>query len=141
MGQRLTLQASIAVRVPYSFPFLEMLLSACHQSHIYIGYDNIGNVCWQLAVLRVGVHRIALAKVCLSPPLSSSLGWHFCFLSSQNRKKLLFKSPSEGFNYLYTILICQHRPSIRKVIVRAGRTKYHSRGRASPATLLQGGVK
>jgi hypothetical protein len=49
---------------------------------MYIGNDNISNACWKLAVMRVGVHRITLAKVCLTPPLSLSLGWHFCFLSS-----------------------------------------------------------
>ena len=70
---------SIAARVPYSFPFLETLLSACHQSHMYIGNDKIGNVCWQLAVMGVGVPQIASAKVCLSPPLSSALVWLFCF--------------------------------------------------------------
>jgi hypothetical protein len=68
--------------MPYSFPFLDALLSACHQIHAYIGSDNIGNVYRQLAGMRVGVHQIALAMVCLSPPLSSSLGWLFCFLST-----------------------------------------------------------
>ena len=36
---------SIAPCVPYSFPFLETLFSACHQSHMFIGNNNIGNVC------------------------------------------------------------------------------------------------
>ena len=88
---------SIATRVPYSFPFLEMLFTACHQSHMYIGNDNISNVCWKLAVMSVGVHRIASAKVCLSPPLSLSLGRHFCFL----------RSP---FSHYHNLDQCPHPP-------------------------------
>lgn len=72
---------SIAARAPYSFAWSDLPPSDCHQNHMYIGSNSIGNVYRWPAVMRVWVHHIASAKVCWSPLLSSSSGWVLFFPS------------------------------------------------------------